>query len=85
LKKEDKMTQYYIQRVTQIHDSDTGNHFHVGPDRDGLCCVEIRDVSSKGEVEQSILMSKEQAILVARAILEMYAGSKSESYFDIGR
>jgi hypothetical protein len=77
------MKQFYIERVTQIHDSDTGNHFYVGPNATG--CVEIRDVSSKGEVEQNILMSKEQAILVARAILEMYAGSKSESYFDIGR
>jgi len=50
-----------------------------------LDCVEIRDVSSKGEVEQSIFMSRELAVMVARAILELYAGGKSESYFDIGR
>jgi len=85
LKKEDKMKQYYIERVTQIHDSDTGNHFYVGPDRDGLCCVEIRDVSSKGEVEQNILMSKEQAILVARAILEMYDTGQFGYSVDSGR
>jgi len=85
LKKEDKMKQYYIERVTQIHDSDTGNHFYVGPDADGLGGVEIRDVSPKGTVEARFWMGKEQAIMVARAILELYAGSKSESYFDIGR
>jgi hypothetical protein len=85
MKKEDKMKQFHIERVTQIHDSDTGNHFYVGPDRDGLCCVEIRDVSSKGEVEQNILMSKDQAVLVARAILEMYTGGVSGYYLDVGR
>ncbi len=79
------MKQFHIERVTQIHDSDTGNHFYVGPDRDGLCCVEIRDVSSKGEVEQNILMSKDQAVLVARAILEMYTGGVSGYYLDVGR
>jgi predicted RNase H-related nuclease YkuK (DUF458 family) len=85
LKKENNMKQFHIERVTHIHDSDTGNHLYIGPDREGLDCVEIRDVSSKGEVEQSIFMSRELAIMVARAILELYAGSKSESYFDIGR
>ena len=79
------MKQFNISRVTLIHDSDTGNHFYVGPDADGLGGVEIRDVSPKGTVEARFWMGKEQAIMVARAILELYAGSKSESYFDIGR
>lgn len=77
------MKQFYIQRVTLIHDSDTGNHFYIGPNPEGFDGgVALRDVSSKGEVEQSILISKDQAVLVARAILEMYTDGKSGYYLD---
>ena len=85
MKKEDKMKQFHIERVTHIHDSDTGNHFYIGPDADGLGGVEIRDVSPKGTVEARFWMGKDQAVLVARAILEMYTGGVSGYYLDVGR
>ena len=61
-----------VERVIKIHDDDTGNHFYVGPDTDGLGGMELRDVSSNGEIEARFFMGKEQAVEVAKAILELY-------------
>ena len=68
-----------VERVIKIYDDDTGNHFYVGPDADGLDSVEIRDVSSDGKIDARIFMNKEQAVEVAKAILELY-GKKPEAY-----
>lgn len=68
-----------VERVIKIYDDDTGNHFYVGPDADGLDGVEIRDVSSNGRIDARFFMGKEQAVEVAKAILELY-GKKPEAH-----
>lgn len=63
---------FTIERVIKVYDDDTGCHFYVGPDADGLDGVEIRDVSSEGKIEACFFMGREQAVIVAQAILELY-------------
>jgi len=74
------MTRFHVERMIKIHDDDTGNHFYVGPDADGLDGMEIRDVSAKGEIEARLFMGREQAVQVARAILELYETKGSVSH-----
>ena len=66
------MTRFHVERMIKIHDETTGNHFYVGPDADGLQGMEIRDVNDQGEIEARFFMGPEQAVQVARAILELY-------------
>lgn len=63
---------FTIERVIKIYNDDVGNYMYVGPDADGLDCMEIRDVNNKGEIEARFFMGREQAVLVAQAILELY-------------
>lgn len=68
-----------VERIIKIYDDDTGNYFYIGPDADGLDEVEIRDVTSDGKIDARFFMGKEQAVEVAKAILELY-GKKPEAY-----
>jgi hypothetical protein len=36
------MTRFTVERMIKIHDDDTGTHFYVGPDADGLDGMEFR-------------------------------------------
>ncbi len=67
---------FTIERVIKVYDDDTGNHFYVGPDADGLDGMEIRDVNSEGKIDARFFMGREQAVLVARAILELYGDKR---------
>jgi hypothetical protein len=74
------MTRFHVERMIKIHDDATGNHFYVGPDADGLDGMEIRDVNDQGEIEARLFMGREQAVQVARAILELYEPKGSVSH-----
>jgi hypothetical protein len=62
---------FTIERVIKIYDDSVGTYIYVGPDADGLGC-EIRDVNNKGEIDTRFFMTQDQAVLVAKAILELY-------------
>lgn len=61
-----------VERVIKIWDDNSGCHFYVGQDGDGLGLPEIRFVDSDGEICDRMTFSKEQAVLVAKAILELF-------------
>jgi hypothetical protein len=47
-----------------------GEHIEVGPDRDGLQCVEIRQKEPDNKISSRITFSVEAARLVAHAMLK---------------
>lgn len=63
---------YTYERVIKIYNDKSGDYIYVGPDADGLDMVEIRDVDMRGPITARIAFTKEQALLVAQAIHELF-------------
>ncbi len=65
---------YSSETIIKVFDDDSGEHVYIGPDGDGLDCVELRAVDSDGKNYPGarITMSPAQAILVADAIIKLY-------------
>lgn len=64
---------YTVDRVVRVYDNREGSHFYVGPDADGLDMVEVRDVDAGNHIDARLCLgSPEHAVLVAKAILELY-------------
>ncbi len=68
---------YSAETFIRIYDDKTGEHVQVGPDADGLDCVEISQREQSGKIEARITIQPEQALLLAKAILELYAPKPS--------
>ncbi len=65
---------YSTERCIFIYDDKTGDKVYVGPDADSLDMVELRqyyDVTDN-KITHRMAFTQEQAILVAKAILELY-------------
>jgi hypothetical protein len=60
-----------------IWNDNTGDRLYVGPDGDGLDLVELRDISLNGNINHRFTLTKEQALLVSKAINELY-GEKDD-------
>jgi hypothetical protein len=60
------------ETVVQIWDDKDSTRIDVGPDRDGLDLVEIRQYDAQGVIASRITMPREQAVLVAKAIDKLY-------------
>lgn len=63
---------YSMEVVINIWNDGTGERITVGPDSDGLGLVQIRSILSDGKIERDIAMPKEQALIVAKAIIKLY-------------
>ena len=63
---------YAVEHVIQVWDDKHDNRVEVGPDRDGLDLVEIRQYDDAGKITQSISMTEERANLLADAIKRLY-------------
>lgn len=59
---------YSFETVQQVWDDKSGERIEIGPDRDALELIEIRHVSNEGKTGQSVVMTKEQAELVYKAL-----------------
>jgi hypothetical protein len=66
---------YTAEKNIRVYNDDDGDYVYVGPDGDSLDLVEIRYVDPKGKIGDRIIITKEQALIVARAILDLYCGS----------
>jgi hypothetical protein len=66
------MAAYTIERVIKVYDDDNGEYVYVGPDGDGLDMVELRAYTEGNRITSRLAMTKEQALLVAKAIKELY-------------
>ena len=63
--------QFELESHFKVYDNENGEFMNIGPDRDGLDCVEIID----GDI--TLVMPPEQALLVAEAIKRVALELKS--------
>jgi hypothetical protein len=62
---------YTLETMYEIWNDRDGSHIEVGPDRDGLDCIEIRTFEKDNEKPiERILLDEEQARLVAAALVK---------------
>ena len=71
---------YSVELIRRVYDDDHGACFEIGPDSDGLDCVQLRtpDATSKeyfGDVR--IVVSAEMAALIGQALID--AAKEAES------
>lgn len=62
---------FTLERMFEVWDDSTGECIEVGPDRDGLDLIEIRVRTKSHGVSDRLTMDKAQAVLVAKALLEL--------------
>ncbi len=62
---------YSVDHSIKIWDDKRGDHIYVGPDRDGLGLLEIHRVLADGTSEGHLILTKEEAFLVATAMQDM--------------
>jgi hypothetical protein len=63
------MRQFTMETMREIWDDKNGEHFEVGPDRDGLDMIEIRSRDTDNKIDARIVFPLEAAVMVAQAIL----------------
>jgi len=63
---------FSLEKVIKIWDDDHGTHIDVGPDSDGLGLVEIKQFDEDNKCINRIVMTQEEAILLAEAINLLY-------------
>lgn len=65
------MPRYTTETSVRIYNDESGDYIYVGPDSDGLDLVSIYWSDGKtGELP--VTMEKERAVLLAKAILNLY-------------
>lgn len=63
---------YSVETHVKIWNDKTGCHINVGPDRDGLDLVEIRCITSDGKEERQLVVTPEEARMLAAALIQLY-------------
>lgn len=59
---------YSLEHLSEIWDNNHGDHLEIGPDRDGLEMVEIRELDSKGKILNRMSFNREQVPLLIQAL-----------------
>lgn len=62
---------YSLETCKEIWNDKTGEHFEIGPDRDGLDLIEIRFVDSQGQICDRLSFTKDAAGLLCDALAEL--------------
>ena len=57
-----------MEVLREIWNNEDKSHFEVGPDRDGLGCVEIRYSDEKGVIQERMAFLPEMASLIGKAL-----------------
>jgi hypothetical protein len=60
-----------MELLYQIWDDNTGEHIEVGPDRDGLDLLEIRQYNKEGNVGDRVTITRGQGRLIAEALQKL--------------
>lgn len=69
---------YEMETMYEIWD-ERGDKLEVGPDRDGLGLIEIREKRSNGEFGARLVLERDQAKLLLRALIKMLGlGAKAD-------
>lgn len=77
------MTDYSLESKKEIWDNKSGTHIEIGPDRDGLDLIEIKQYNEDGVIETRMTFTKEQIKLISTAIEELFReeGAKYEDNY----
>ena len=62
---------YTLEKHLQIYDDNSGEYIEVCPDADGLDLIDIRQCESSGKIDYRMTFSKEQALLIIKALQEI--------------
>ena len=62
------MSKYSMETVYKVWCDETGYRYEVGPDADGLYCIELRGVNEKGEIETRFFIDTDAAPLIHEAL-----------------
>lgn len=62
-------TTYSLETIHQIWNDKTGERLEIGPDRDGLDLIEIREYTDDGQIGNRITMTRGQLVKVCRVLL----------------
>lgn len=57
-----------METLREIWNGMDRSHYEVGPDRDGLSCVEVRWFDTTGKLVERLVFSPDIAKLIAKAI-----------------
>ena len=64
---------HIVERSIKIYNGEDDNYIYIGPDADGMGFVEI---SCSEDDHPPMNVTKEEAVLIARAIIELYGGNE---------
>ena len=64
---------YVVERSIKIYEDEEDDYIYIGPDADGMGLVEI---SCSIDSHPPMNVTKEEAMLIARAIIELYGGNE---------
>lgn len=59
---------FEMETLREIWNGEDKSHYEIGPDRDGLRCVEIRYRGEDGKIGERMLFPPEMARLVSEAL-----------------
>lgn len=62
------MARFMLESLIEIWDDDSGSRLEIGPDRDGLGLLEIREKDASNKILARITLTKDQAELVRRGL-----------------
>lgn len=70
---------YTRENLVVIKNDEDGNVIEVGNDRDGMGCIEVREIDDRGVVVQSTMLPPMLAKIVGEALIEV--ANKKTDFF----
>ena len=64
---------HIVEKSIKIYNDEDDDYIYIGPDADGMDLVEI---SCSEDDHPPMNVTKEEALLIARAIIELYGGNE---------
>lgn len=65
------MPKYTLEKMFEVWNDQHGDCIEIGPDRDGLDLVELRQKNHDGQISNRIAFSKEEIPLIVEALEEL--------------
>jgi len=76
------MREYSLETLFKVWDDSTGCRYEVGPDADGLDCIELRSVDKKGNIDNRFVIDPDAAPLVYEALGKLIQGGDNDPSSD---
>lgn len=77
------MTSYSLETMYEVWDDDDGDHYEIGPDRDGLGLVEVRMRDKDNKILLRMTFPSKQGRLISDAIMRACINADSEKAAEV--